>query len=112
MSVRGGRTCQSWTLHSGYASCPDPAVNAQAMEEAAVGCLRKVVADSKIPSREKIQGFFERSWEVLFPAERIRIFRSVLERVDYDGRTEALSLVLSEKGLQGLVRELESAEGA
>ncbi len=97
----------SMAQKKGYDTCPNPSMNAQAMEEAAVACLRQVVADPKTPLTGKLREFFDHSWEALFPAERIRVFRSLIDRVEYDGRTRAMRLNVSERGAQALARELD-----
>lgn len=90
----------------GRESCPEPAVNAQSIEEAAVVCLRQAM-----DGRERLKDFFAFTWETLFPAERARIFRSVLERLDYDAGSGALNLALDERGIQELGREIAPAAG-
>ncbi len=96
-------TC-SRAMKMGFDTCPDPTVNALAMEEAASTCLKKVME-----GQEGLRDFFAFTWDSLFPAERARIFRTALEGLDYDGRTGALSLRLSERGMRSLVEEMVPA---
>ncbi len=88
----------------GYDTCPDPAVNAQAMEESASTCLKQAMG-----AQDELRDFFAFTWDSLFPAERARIFRTALRRIDYDGKTGGLSLALSERGIQTLVQEIAPA---
>lgn len=92
-------------LKQGYDSCPDPTVNAQVMEDAACNCLKKVVEESK-GAHGALKDFFAFTWDALFPAERGRIFRSVLERLYYHGKTGTLSLALNDGGLRNLAEEI------
>lgn len=89
---------------------PAPTVNAQSMEEAATVCFKKVTEDPKTPMDPRLRGFFAHTWEQLFPAERTRIFRTALEGLEYDGKTGALSLRLSGRGMQSLAMEFAPAE--
>ena len=50
-------------------------------------------------------------WEELFQRERERIVRLVVQRVDYDGRQEALGVVLRDAGIRQVTYEMPNASG-
>ncbi len=97
-------------LQMGRDTCPAPSVNAQSMDDAVMACFKKVTEDLKTPMDPHLRGFFSHTWDQLFPAEKARIFRTALEGLEYDGKTGALSLRLSDRGMQSLAREFAPAE--
>ncbi len=94
----------------GYGTCPRPSVNAHAVEEAAATCLQRLATDPGAPPLGEMRGFFETTWETLFPQAKGRVFRLLVERVEHDGRTGALKLFLNERGILRFREELSPKE--
>ncbi|GEM_PF-5276815 len=85
-------------------------MHAQELEKTAVSCLKRILADPQAVPFPKVRDFFTSdSWESLFPMEQFRIFRMLLERVEYDGDSRALSLSLSLAGIRRFQEELAPA---
>jgi len=53
---------------------------------------------------------FDPVWDMLFPFERERIIRLLIERIDYDGNTGKLGIEFAASGIRSLVGEVESLE--
>ncbi len=94
----------SRAMRLGRDLCPAPSVNAEAIEGAAITCLKQA-----LDKYESLKAFFATSWEVLFPAEQVRVFRAALERLEYDGAAGTLHLTLNERGIEDLLRETTPA---
>lgn len=52
---------------------------------------------------------FEPLWETLSPREQARIVRLLVERVDYDGKNESVTVTFRETGIRTLAQEQETA---
>lgn len=91
----------------GHESCPEPTVHAQELEKMAIDFLKRIVADPQAVPFPRVRDFFASdSWESLFPVEQFRVFRMLLEQVEYDGKSRALSLSLSQPGIRRFQEEL------
>jgi len=55
---------------------------------------------------------FDPVWSVLWPQERERIIRLLIERVEYDGRTGEITIEFKPTGIRSLAGEIDEAEAA
>jgi len=79
--------CQS-VQKQGSKSCSIRSVNAQAIEDAAIDCLRKM------PQKELKEIFA--IWDVLFPQLKHEALKRVVKEVRYDGTTGKLDIALNQ----------------
>lgn len=93
----------------GYAICPTRSVNAQEIEETVYSLLPKLeIKDSLLAERlgvvlQKVR----ETWDTLEAEEKHRIFKHLLEEVDYYRPTGALGLTVNEKGIAILYDEFK-----
>ncbi len=82
----------------GYHSCPTKSINAQAIEDAALGILKQLFADKKKfsdrPNKQEIDALSSPIWDTLFPQEKRRILRTLVKEIDYSSDTKKLGIVL------------------
>jgi len=78
--------CQS-VQKQGSNSCPTRSVNAQAIEDAVIDCLRKM------PHKELKE--ILAIWNVLFPQLKHEALRRMVKEVKYDGMTDKLNITLN-----------------
>lgn len=93
----------------GHDTCPEPSLHAQGLEEAAIDCLKRIVADPQAVPHPQVRDFFDSTWQSLFPVEQCRIFHLLLEEVEYDAETRALNLTLSGVGMRRFQEEIAPA---
>ncbi len=83
----------------GYNSCPTKSVNAQAIEDAVVDCLKRLSTDNhkKIEQQNKqeIEALLAPVWDTLFPQEKRRILKALVKEVDYDADGRKLGIMLN-----------------
>ncbi|MFA5337652.1 MAG: recombinase family protein, partial [Candidatus Omnitrophota bacterium] len=83
----------------GYNSCPTKSVNAQAIEDAVVDCLKRLSTDNhkKIEQQNKqeIEALLAPVWDTLFPQEKRRILKALVKEVDYDAGGRKLGIMLN-----------------
>jgi len=83
----------------GYSSCPTKSINAQAIEDTTINCLRKILIDNgrKLETRDKeeIDAFLSPVWDTLFPQEKRRILRALVKELDYSSDTKKLGITLN-----------------
>ena len=58
----------------------------------------------------KALSLFDPVWEVLFPMEKERVIRMLIDRIDYDGRSSKLAIEFAASGIQALAGEVGSAK--
>jgi len=88
---------------SGYDKCPTKSVNAHEIEKAVLKCLREIIVKENITQAAVVTSVL---WDDLFSCEQRRILNLIVERVDYDGPSENISITLNQKGLQELEDEV------
>ncbi len=54
-------------------------------------------------------GFFAGDWDILPPLEQARLIRFIVESVEYDGRTEKVTLTLTDEAAANLVQQKQRA---
>lgn len=78
--------CQS-VQKQGAGSCPSRSLNAQAIEDAAIDCLRKM-------PQEKLKDIMV-IWDVLFPQLKHEALKRMVKEIRYDGTTGKLDIDLN-----------------
>ncbi len=100
--------CQN-AKKAGYDSCPNPSINASAVEGAVVDGLRKMLLDPAAEALHTSLSLFNGTWDSLYTLEQMRILHLILEHVTYDSCSESIGLTFSKTGLDQLNRELAAA---
>jgi len=88
---------------SGYDKCPTKSVNANEIEIAAIECLKQIIVKDNITQANIVTSDL---WDSLFSCEQRRIINLIVERIDYDGPSDNISITLNQKGLQELADEV------
>lgn len=88
----------------GYSSCPNKSVNAQAVEDAVISCLKRIFADNK-KSRDKqnkqeIDALMSPIWDTLYPEEKRRILKTLIKEIDYNSHNKKLGIILNSSNLR------------
>ncbi|MBL7196966.1 MAG: recombinase family protein [Candidatus Omnitrophica bacterium] len=111
----------------GYKSCPTRLINAQAIENMVIDCLKKIANDidglkrilkilnkespkEKTITIEKLKDALMVTsplWETFSPQEKRRIFKIVLKEVEYDAKVETLGITLHENGLKFICTNID-----
>jgi hypothetical protein len=82
----------------GYDECPTKSLNAQAIENAVMGQLKLLCANRSLikdhSCATEMEAIISPVWDDLFPEEKRKILKKVIERVDYAHDTKKLSLIL------------------
>ncbi|MCX5709689.1 MAG: recombinase family protein [Candidatus Omnitrophica bacterium] len=83
----------------GYNACPTKSVNAQAIEDAVVGCLKKLFAEERKgkdeQNKQEIEALLSPVWDTLYPQEKRRILKALVKTVDYDLPIKKLGILLN-----------------
>lgn len=83
----------------GYSSCPTKSINAQAIEDATISCLRNILTDNarkfETQDRQEIDAFLSPVWDTLFPQEKRHILRALIKKLDYSSDTRKLGITLN-----------------
>lgn len=81
----------------GYNSCPTKSVNAQAMEDALVDCLKRIFADNhkknNHPHKQEIEALLSPVWSTLFPQEKRKILKTLIKKIDYDSKVKRVGII-------------------
>jgi site-specific DNA recombinase len=92
----------SAALKLGRQRCPAPSIGAVPIEQVVLEQLKEVARDCA-----PVQALLDQDWPQLTPAERARLVRLLVQRVDYDGSGGKLLLCLHARGMEQLVEELQ-----
>ena len=88
----------------GYVSCPTKSINAQAAENIAVDCLKKIFADNHKKSdnknKQEIEALLSPIWDTLYPQEKRRILKILVKEIDYSGASKKLGIILNGSDLR------------
>ena len=83
----------------GYVSCPTKSINAQAIEDITIDCLKKIFADNHKKSdhknKQEIEALLSPIWDTLFPQEKRRILKALVKEVDYNATSKKLCIILN-----------------
>lgn len=83
----------------GYNSCPTKSVNAQAIEDAVVDCLKKLFAEDRKKkdeqNKQEIEALLSPVWDTLYPQEKRRILKTLVKTVDYNLASKKLGILLN-----------------
>ena len=87
----------------GYNSCPTKSINAQAIEDAAIGCLIRIFSNKKVENhanKQEIEALLSPIWETLYPQEKRRILKTLVQEVDYNAPNKKLGVKLNKSDLR------------
>jgi len=87
----------------GYNSCPTKSVNAQAIEDAVVDCLKKIFTDNHKKgeqAKQEIEAILSPIWDTLYPEEKRRILKVIVKEVTYDLTSKKLGITLNGNDLR------------
>ena len=82
----------------GHKECPTGSLNAQAIENAVIGQLKLICAKTDHPDKSAVDAITSPVWDGLFPEEKRKILKSLLERVEYDHAKRKLWITI--KGIE------------
>lgn len=84
----------------GYNECPTKSLNAQAIENAVMGQLKLLCANRSLikdhSCATEMEAIISPVWDGLFPDEKRKILKKVLERIEYAHDTKKLSLIVKD----------------
>ena len=83
----------------GYRSCPTRSVNAQAIEDAVISCLRKMLSNKPVENQHNVketEALLSPIWDTLHPEEKRRILKVLVQAVDYNHESKKLGIILGE----------------
>ncbi len=83
----------------GYNSCPTKSLNAQAIEDATIDCLKRIFIDNRKkgdhPNKQEVEALLSPIWDTLYPQEKRRILKALVKAVDYDLASKKLGILLN-----------------
>ena len=83
----------------GYNSCPTKSVNAQAIEDATIDCLKRIFIDNRKksdhPNKQEVEAILSPIWDTLYPEEKRRILNVIIKEITYDSTSKKLGLMLN-----------------
>jgi site-specific DNA recombinase len=88
----------------GRSRCPTPSLAAAALDQVVLTQLKELSQDCPL-----VQALLDEGWPALAAAERARVLRVLVERVDYDGSAGKLVLALHPRGQQRLAEQLQES---
>jgi DNA invertase Pin-like site-specific DNA recombinase/predicted XRE-type DNA-binding protein len=86
----------------GYQACPNKSVNAQAVEDLTIECLKHMLSDKKKfkdPTKE-MEALVSPIWSTLYPEEKRRILRTIVKEVYYQNDAKKLGIILNGSDLR------------
>ncbi len=85
-----------------YQACPNKSVNAQAIEDATIECLKRIFSDKKKfkESTKEMEALISPIWDTLYPEEKRRILKALIKEVYYAAETKKLGIVLNGSDLK------------
>ena len=88
----------------GYNSCPNKSVNAQAIEDAVISCLKRIFSDNKKSkdnqNKQEIDALMSPIWDTLYPEEKRRILKALIKEIDYNSHSNKLGIILNSSNLR------------
>ena len=88
----------------GYNSCPTKSVNAQAIEDTTVDCLKMLFAENRKKKEEQnkqeIEALLSPVWDTLYSQEKRHILKALIKEVDYDSNSRKLGILLNGSSLR------------
>ena len=85
-----------------YQACPNKSLNAQAIEDATVECLKRIFSDKKNfkdPTQE-MEALLSSVWDTLYPEEKRRILKILVKEASYAVETKKLGIILNGSDLK------------
>lgn len=83
----------------GYNSCPTKSVNAQAIEDATIDCLKRIFIDNRKkddhPNKQEVEALLSPIWDTLYPEEKRRILKTLVKEIDYNSTSKKLGIMLN-----------------
>ena len=92
----------------GYDQCPTGTILARRLEQEVCHHLRRLAVDSADLTgsmTDEAGAFFANDWQCLPALEQARLIRFILECVEYDGRTEKVTLTLTQEAAACLAKQ-------
>jgi site-specific DNA recombinase len=86
----------------GWSACPSRSVPAAEIERFVIDQIRRYGRDTALPA----EATFDPDWDSLSLCDQARLLRLLVERVDYDGRSGAISITFHPAGIKALTEEL------
>jgi len=86
------------TQKRGYDSCLTKSINAQAIEDAVINCLKTMLSGKDIrkhPNRQEVEALLSPIWDTIYPEEKRRVLRSLIKEIDYNPANRKLGIVLN-----------------
>ena len=85
-----------------YQACPNKSLNAQAIEDATIECLKHIFSDKKNfkdPTKE-MEALLSSVWDILYPEEKRRILKILIKEASYAVETKKLGIILNGSDLK------------
>jgi len=85
-----------------YQACPNKSLNAQAIEDATIECLKRIFSDKKKfkdPTKE-MEALLSPIWDTLYPEEKRRILKILVKEASYAVETKKLGVILNGSDLK------------
>jgi len=85
-----------------YQACPNKSLNAQAIEDATIECLKHIFSDKKNfedPTKE-MKALLSPVWDTLYPEEKRRILKILVKEASYAVETKKLGIILNGSDLK------------
>jgi site-specific DNA recombinase len=119
---RGTRRYQYYTCvgaqQRGWHTCPSKSVPAGEIERFVVAQVRNASKDAaRAPDREQLEGddvetplpALDRAWDSLSSVEQARLLHALVQRVDYDGAAQTVSITLHPPAVPALADDVATA---
>ena len=85
-----------------YQACPNKSLNAQAIEDATIECLKRIFSDKnkfKDPTKE-MEALLSPIWDTIYPEEKRRILKILVKEASYAVETKKLGVILNGSDLR------------
>ena len=85
-----------------YRACPNKSVNAQAIENATIECLKRIFSDKKKfkDLTQEMEALLSPIWDTLYPEEKRRILKILIKEAYYAAETKKLGIILNGSDLR------------
>jgi len=85
-----------------YQACPNKSVNAQAIEDATIECLKRIFSDkNKFKDlTQEMEALLSPIWDTLYPEEKRRILKTLVKEVYCAVETKKLGIILNGSDLK------------
>jgi DNA invertase Pin-like site-specific DNA recombinase len=86
----------------GYNSCPNRSLNAEAVENAVVSCLKTILSDKKRFNKhsEEANILLSPVWDAIYPDKKRHVLQSLVKEAYYQVNTKKLGIILNGSALR------------